>query len=200
MTGVAGKACVRYCFLFEILFSSFQVRVEQLIAREGWIAWRDVIVFCWLARQLAEDVCWWEELDSGLISSLWREGSFRESGIGGSKSTVVLAARLGEKAVIGGRVSVGAKSHRDRKLLAEVCWWKLDDCVLVDRLGEKGVFGRLVSVGSIAVDRWLALARQQFLGEGRWWELSRSALVARFGGIESSVLEGAKSQRFGGSL
>ena len=57
--------------------------------------------------------------------SLWREGSYRETCVGGSKITC-LVARSGEKAVIG-----------------EACWWEKNHTVV-----EKAVIGRSVLVGA----------------------------------------------------
>lgn len=49
---------------------------------------------------------------SGLVSLLRRQGSYRESGDGGSKITAFLVARFAKKAGIGRFVLVGEISQR----------------------------------------------------------------------------------------
>ena len=54
------------------------------------------------------------------------------------------------------------------------------------RFGENAVYGPVCVDGSLdSVFSWLALARRQFTGCERGWELCRNDVVARFGEKEA---------------
>ena len=90
---------------------------------------------------------------------------------------------MGEKAVIGGRVLVGAKSQ-----------------LFAGSLGREGKDRKARVGGSlITALRWLAWARRLLSGDVCWWQRNHSYLVARLGEkaeIGRRVLVRAKSKSY----
>ena len=117
--------------------------------------------------------------------SFWREGSFRETCVGGSKIPACcwLARRQLSEAEVS---SVGAKSERVGGSLwregsvRETCWTEKNHSAMVARLGEKAVIDRRVLVEATSQPVGGSLWR-----EGRHWETCVGGSICR----ESSFLE-----------
>ena len=91
----------------------------------------------------------------------------------------VLVARFGEKAVIGRRVLMGAKSERVGRSL-----WQ-EDSHLKTRIGE----------GDIRACWWLALARRRLSEELCWWEKISERVGVSFrqeGSYQEKCVSGSK--------